>query len=305
MTRRNAILLSTAVGLAVGTGWITRSRADAPRHASPAPREGGVVVTLCDGETSAEVKGVVPGQPLSRAQAQAVSDQLMVEWRRKNPNAHWDDGARLAQAVQVPETQPGAAPAPAAPKPVTAEPGSSQPPAPAEPGKAVQPAAPAAAGEAAPQAAERVGRPKTPEQAAAQGETPAAAGGMPAGAQGPVQDGHTYGNFSDRDVRIWQAETEKFVNEGNRIFHSAELLGGTIGVSCDMCHPDGANTHPETYPKFQVQFGRVALLRDMINWCIENPTRGRPLPDDDVRLKALEAYILAQRKGVPLEYGKR
>ena len=71
-----------------------------------------------------------------------------------------------------------------------------------------------------------------------------------------------------------------------------------------MCHPDGANTHPETYPKFQVQFGRVALLRDMINWCIENPVRGKPLPDDDTRLKALEAYILAQRKGVALEYGK-
>jgi len=48
----------------------------------------------------------------------------------------------------------------------------------------------------------------------------------------------------------------------------------------------------------------VALLRDMINWCIQNPTRGKPLPEDDPRLKAIEAYILAQRKGTPLEYGK-
>ncbi|TMA45453.1 MAG: hypothetical protein E6J71_28110 [Deltaproteobacteria bacterium] len=77
-----------------------------------------------------------------------------------------------------------------------------------------------------------------------------------------------------------------------------------MAVSCDMCHPDGANTHPETYPKFQVQLGRVALLRDMINWCIQNPTRGKPLVEDDPRLKAIEAYILAQRKGTPLEYGK-
>jgi len=30
-----------------------------------------------------------------------------------------------------------------------------------------------------------------------------------------------------------------------------------------MCHPDAANTHPETYPKYQVQLQRVALLRDM------------------------------------------
>jgi thiosulfate dehydrogenase len=68
--------------------------------------------------------------------------------------------------------------------------------------------------------------------------------------------------------------------------------------------PDAANAHPETYPKFQVQLGRVVLLRDMINWCIENPVRGNLLADDDPRLKALEAYIIAQRKGVALEYGK-
>ncbi|OJT22169.1 hypothetical protein BO221_24170 [Archangium sp. Cb G35] len=71
-----------------------------------------------------------------------------------------------------------------------------------------------------------------------------------------------------------------------------------------MCHPDAANTHPETYPKYQVQFGRVALLRDMINWCIENPVRGKPLADDDPKMKAMEAYIYSKRKGVPLEFGK-
>jgi len=132
-------------------------------------------------------------------------------------------------------------------------------------------------------------------------------GGAPPAAAPPaadVQGGQTYGAFSARDERIWQAETEKFVEEGRRVFHDAKAFGGTIGVSCDMCHPDGANTHPETYPKFQVQLGRVALLRDMINWCIQNPTRGKPLADDDPRLKAMEAYIIAQRKGAALEFGK-
>jgi thiosulfate dehydrogenase len=42
----------------------------------------------------------------------------------------------------------------------------------------------------------------------------------------------------------------------------------------------------------------------MINWCIENPVRGKPLADDDPRMKALEAYILAQRKGTALDYGR-
>jgi cytochrome c len=113
-----------------------------------------------------------------------------------------------------------------------------------------------------------------------------------------------YGAFTDRDQKIWAVATQRFVDQGDKIFHDAKLLGGTISVSCDMCHPNAANTHPETYPKFQVQLGRVALLRDMINWCIQNPVRGKPLPDDDPKLKALEAYIIAQRKGVVLEYGK-
>jgi hypothetical protein len=114
----------------------------------------------------------------------------------------------------------------------------------------------------------------------------------------------TYGAFTERDREIWRASTEQLVAEGNRIFHDAKALGSTDDISCDMCHPNAANTHPETYPKYQVQLGRVAMLRDMINWCIENPVRGKPLADDDPRLKALEAYIIAQRRGVPLDYGK-
>jgi cytochrome c len=161
------------------------------------------------------------------------------------------------------------------------------------------------AAEGAAQAGARTGPgAETPGEKAAQGETPGGAGGKPAAAQGPVQEGHTYGAFSKRDEDIWKAAVDKVVADGDRIFHSATELGGTIAVSCDMCHPNAANTHPETYPKYQVQFGRVALLRDMINWCIQNPVRGRPLPDDDPKLRAMEAYILAQRKGVPLEYGK-
>lgn len=115
---------------------------------------------------------------------------------------------------------------------------------------------------------------------------------------------HAYGNFTELDLVTWARETEKFVARGSQIFHSADELGSTIAVSCDMCHPNGANTHPETYPKFQTQLGRVALLRDMINWCIENPVRGQKLAEDSAELRALEAYILATRKGVPLNFGK-
>jgi hypothetical protein len=254
MTRTTIFALLAVSALAAGGVVLAGSDAGPPRHDSPPSKSGNVVVALCDGETSAEIPGVKEGDTPTREQAQVVVDQLMSDWRKKNPDARWDDApGQLAQVVNPKgmETAPAAAP----------------------------PAVPAAAGEGK-------------------------AGGLPAGPQEAVQSGHTYGAFSERDERIWKEETDRFVKEGHRIFHDAKAVGGTISVSCDMCHPDGANTHPETYPKFQVQLGRVALLRDMINWCIQNPARGKPLPDDDDRLKAMEAYILAQRKGVPIDPGK-
>lgn len=117
--------------------------------------------------------------------------------------------------------------------------------------------------------------------------------------------GSTYGSVTQQDVKIWEHETYKLAVEGSRIFHSGDRLKSDIAVSCDMCHPDGSNTHPETYPKFQMQLGRVALLRDAINWCIEHPVRGKRLEPDSPEMRALEAYIYAQRVGAPLRYGKR
>jgi len=122
--------------------------------------------------------------------------------------------------------------------------------------------------------------------------------------RGEQKTGHTYGNYTEADILLWQLETERLVLEGSRIFHSGELLGSTNGVSCDMCHPDGEGTHPETYPKYQVQLGRAALLRDMINWCLQNPCRGEPMSGDDPRMRAMEAYISAQGTGKILKYGK-
>lgn len=112
----------------------------------------------------------------------------------------------------------------------------------------------------------------------------------------------TYGEPTKRETRIWDAELKKLVAEGDRLFHSDEI--GTNGVACAMCHPHGSGTHPETYPKFQTQLKKVALVRDMVNWCILNPLEGPELAHDDPKMKALEAYIFAQRAGTALEAGK-
>jgi len=221
-------------------------------HSVPKSKDGNLVVGLCDGETSMEVQGVKDGQALSRDKAQSVSDALMAEWRRKNPNAQWEEAPILAHASNKGRT----------PLEATQETLAGQP----------------------------------------TYKAPGVLGAPTSGAS--KQSGHTYGAFGARDEQIWKASTQQFIDRGHKVFHDAKELGGTVGISCDMCHPDGSNTHPETYPKFQVQLGRVALLRDMINWCIENPVRGKPLADNDERLRAMEAYIYARRKGTALEYGK-
>jgi thiosulfate dehydrogenase len=48
----------------------------------------------------------------------------------------------------------------------------------------------------------------------------------------------------------------------------------------------------------------VAPLRDMTNWRIEQPARGKRLDPDDPKMRALEADIMSRRKGVPMEFGK-
>ncbi|MGR9044302.1 MAG: c-type cytochrome [Gammaproteobacteria bacterium] len=108
-------------------------------------------------------------------------------------------------------------------------------------------------------------------------------------------------NFTEADLNRWQDEFQTVVRKGDQLFHSHL---GSNAVSCDMCHPDAANTHPETYPKFQQQLGKVATLGEMINWCIQNPLEGEPLALDSEKMTALEAYITWERRGTALEPGK-
>ena len=193
----------------------------------PSERDGATEVELCDGET----KTTVPkGMPATRANGERIAEDLMAQWRRKNPGVDWISAEREKHAIVEPADNKHLV-------------GASQ--------------------------------------------------------------GQTYGRVTEKDVLVWGHETLAMVTHGSTVFHSGDELGSTIAVSCDMCHPDASNTHPETYPKFQPQLGRVALLRDMINWCIEHPVRGTKLAPDDPKMRGLEAYITAQRKGKTLNYGAR
>jgi len=108
--------------------------------------------------------------------------------------------------------------------------------------------------------------------------------------------------FTKKDQERWEKEYMSVVAQGRELWTSPAL--GTNGVACAQCHPNAANTHPETYPKFQQQLGRVIALREMINWCLQQPLEGKPLALDDPKLVALEAYVTHERRGVALAPGK-
>jgi len=108
--------------------------------------------------------------------------------------------------------------------------------------------------------------------------------------------------FKNEDLERWKKEYDAAVNYGRQLWVGTELA--TNGVSCAQCHPNAANTHPETYPKFQKQIGKVSALWEMINFCIRNPLEGKSLKPDSKEMIALQAYIASERRGVKLDPGK-
>lgn len=108
--------------------------------------------------------------------------------------------------------------------------------------------------------------------------------------------------FTQKDLDLWKSEYMSVVKDGRKVFTDTKL--GTNTVTCNECHPNAANTHPETYPKFQKQLGKVATIGEMINWCIANPLEGKKMALDDPRMTALIAYITEERRNVKLAPGK-
>jgi thiosulfate dehydrogenase len=108
--------------------------------------------------------------------------------------------------------------------------------------------------------------------------------------------------FTAEDVKRWQDQYMQVAEQGRKLWGNPEL--GTNGVACGQCHPNGSNTHPETYPKFQKQLGKVVPMWEMVNWCIRNPLEGQALAPDDPRMTAILAYVTLERRGVALDPGK-
>ncbi len=108
--------------------------------------------------------------------------------------------------------------------------------------------------------------------------------------------------FTQKDLALWKSEYQSVVKQGRKVFVDPKL--GSNTATCNECHPNATNTHPETYPKFQKQLGKVATMGEMISWCIANPLEGKKMALDDPRMIALIAYITEERRGVKLDPGK-
>lgn len=102
-------------------------------------------------------------------------------------------------------------------------------------------------------------------------------------------------------VQKSQEETAKAIKRGEELWHDRNL--GTNGMACALCHPDAMATHPETYPKYKQQLGRVASVQQVVNWCIQFPMQGKPRDLGSEDLVALEAYMNDRNRGQIMDIG--
>lgn len=71
-------------------------------------------------------------------------------------------------------------------------------------------------------------------------------------------------------------------SSGKKLFNSTEL--GSNGKSCQTCHAHGGKLdHIDQYMPI--------TLRGIINICIHDALKGKPLPEEDAKLYDLEKYI--------------
>jgi cytochrome c len=108
--------------------------------------------------------------------------------------------------------------------------------------------------------------------------------------------------FTEKAPALWETEYLNAVKEGRKLFNGQEL--GRKQFSCAKCHPDAADTHSETYPKFNKGMGKVVTIGEMINGCIANALEGERLAPESRKMTALISYITDVRRGVALDPGR-
>ena len=109
--------------------------------------------------------------------------------------------------------------------------------------------------------------------------------------------------FTKAELAAMDEKLTASAKRGYDMWYGARADMSSNGLACANCHPDGAATNPQTFPKFMPQTDRVMAYRDMVNWCIENPQVGKALDVNSADMVALEAYSFYLHRGVPIATG--
>ncbi len=90
----------------------------------------------------------------------------------------------------------------------------------------------------------------------------------------------------------------KVVDRGERLWVDSTL--GKSGLSCSTCHPKGktSNLNSKPYPKYIKMADDVLTLDQMINFCMVNPMKGKPLGWNSQKMTSLAAYVSNNSTGV-------
>jgi sulfur-oxidizing protein SoxA len=108
-----------------------------------------------------------------------------------------------------------------------------------------------------------------------------------------------------------RSELRPFVDLGSRLFHRRQ---GQLNLSCSQCHDDnwgkrlaGAvipQAHPTGYPVYRLEWQSLGSLQRRLRNCMIG-VRAEPYEYGAPEAVALELYLMARARGMPLEPRRR
>jgi cytochrome c len=94
-------------------------------------------------------------------------------------------------------------------------------------------------------------------------------------------------------------DNAKLMEMSEKLWNNTKL--GKSGTACATCHADGKGLKKAPFPKYIKMANDILTLDQMINFCMMNPMKGKPLQWSSPEMTALAAYAQshAKEEGAP------
>src|SRR3989344_174557 len=89
-------------------------------------------------------------------------------------------------------------------------------------------------------------------------------------------------------------ESAKLRQMGEKLWNDTKL--GTSGMACATCHSGGKGLKKALFPKYLKMPNDILTLDQMINFCMKNPMKGKPLQWNSKEITAIAAYAQSHAK---------